>query len=167
MPWGHLGHLGDTSGGSFVGCGHARPPLHTPLVLALLLGWLVWGAFSLLYPTAGVLAPAPFFLRAHTHARVRAREHTHTHTHTHNHSCCAAIQQSQPCPQLTSFACVECRLHALRMLGMLRAVQGLQLVVDNTFTPCILSPIRWGADVVVHSLTKFISGASDIIAGGC
>lgn len=43
--------------------------------------------------------------------------------------------------------------------------QGLKLVVDNTFSPMIISPARWGADVVVHSLTKFISGASDVIAG--
>jgi len=42
---------------------------------------------------------------------------------------------------------------------------GVMLVVDNTFTPMILCPIRLGADVVVHSATKFISGASDIIAG--
>jgi methionine-gamma-lyase len=40
-----------------------------------------------------------------------------------------------------------------------------QLVVDNTFCPMIVSPAQWGADVVVHSLTKFISGSSDIIAG--
>ena len=32
--------------------------------------------------------------------------------------------------------------------------QGCKLVVDNTFTPLLLSPIRLGADVVVHSLTK-------------
>ena len=44
-------------------------------------------------------------------------------------------------------------------------LQGLQFVVDNTFSPMVLSPARWGADVVVHSLTKFISGASDIVAG--
>eukprot|EP00775_Hariotina_reticulata_P012376 gene12376-12510_t len=43
--------------------------------------------------------------------------------------------------------------------------RGAQLVVDNTFTPLAISPVRWGADVVVHSMTKFISGASDIIAG--
>ena len=43
--------------------------------------------------------------------------------------------------------------------------QGLQFVVDNTFSPMLLSPARWGADIVVHSLTKFISGASDIVAG--
>jgi methionine-gamma-lyase len=42
---------------------------------------------------------------------------------------------------------------------------GARLVVDNTFTPVIMSPARLGADVVVHSLTKFINGASDIIAG--
>jgi methionine-gamma-lyase len=39
------------------------------------------------------------------------------------------------------------------------------LVVDNTFCPVIVSPAPLGADVVVHSLTKFISGSSDIIAG--
>ncbi len=42
---------------------------------------------------------------------------------------------------------------------------GAQLVVDNTFSPMILSPARLGADIVVHSMTKFINGASDIIAG--
>ncbi len=40
-----------------------------------------------------------------------------------------------------------------------------QLVVDNTFTPMLISPAGLGADIVVYSLTKFISGASDIIAG--
>lgn len=40
-----------------------------------------------------------------------------------------------------------------------------QLVVDNTFSPLILTPARHGADVTVHSVTKFLSGASDIIAG--
>ncbi len=42
---------------------------------------------------------------------------------------------------------------------------GAKLVVDNTFTPLIVSPIMHGADVVVHSLTKFMNGASDHIAG--
>jgi methionine-gamma-lyase len=39
------------------------------------------------------------------------------------------------------------------------------LVVDNTFSPIIVSPARLGADIVIHSLTKFINGASDAIAG--
>lgn len=43
--------------------------------------------------------------------------------------------------------------------------RGAKLVVDNTFTPLIFSPAELGADVVVHSLTKFVNGASDLIAG--
>jgi methionine-gamma-lyase len=42
---------------------------------------------------------------------------------------------------------------------------GAMLIVDNTFSPMLLTPANHGADVVVHSLTKFINGASDIIAG--
>lgn len=42
---------------------------------------------------------------------------------------------------------------------------GASLVVDNTFAPLIVAPIPLGADVVVHSLTKFMNGASDHIAG--
>lgn len=42
---------------------------------------------------------------------------------------------------------------------------GIQLVVDNTFTPLIFSPIELGADIVIHSLTKFINGASDAVGG--
>ena len=42
---------------------------------------------------------------------------------------------------------------------------GIRLVIDNTFSPLILSPKQLGADIVVHSMTKFIGGASDHIAG--
>ena len=41
----------------------------------------------------------------------------------------------------------------------------MSLVVDNTFTPMVVSPIELGADVVVHSLTKFINGTSDAVGG--
>ena len=41
----------------------------------------------------------------------------------------------------------------------------LTLVVDNTFTPLVFSPAKLGADVVVHSLTKFINGTSDAVGG--
>lgn len=40
------------------------------------------------------------------------------------------------------------------------------LVADNTFSPFVIEPIKHGADIVVHSLTKFASGYSDITAGG-
>lgn len=41
----------------------------------------------------------------------------------------------------------------------------LKLIVDNTFTPLSVSPAKKGADIVIHSLTKFINGTSDTIAG--
>ena len=41
----------------------------------------------------------------------------------------------------------------------------LTLIVDNTFTPLLVKPLELGADIVVHSCTKFISGSSDMIAG--
>ena len=50
-------------------------------------------------------------------------------------------------------------------LGELARIRGLTLVVDNTFTPMIVSPARLGAHVVVYSMTKYINGASDMIAG--
>lgn len=44
--------------------------------------------------------------------------------------------------------------------------QGALLAVDNTVaTPILQSPLRLGADIVVHSATKFISGHSDVLAG--
>jgi methionine-gamma-lyase len=39
------------------------------------------------------------------------------------------------------------------------------LMVDNTFTPMIMSPSRLGADIVVYSMTKFINGKNDCVAG--
>jgi methionine-gamma-lyase len=53
----------------------------------------------------------------------------------------------------------------LKALGELKKKRGLKLVVDNTFAPLMVSPAKFGADVIVHSCTKFISGASDMIAG--
>ena len=51
------------------------------------------------------------------------------------------------------------------MLARVAHEAGAKLVVDNTFTPVVVSPARLGADVVVHSVSKFISGGGDIIAG--
>ena len=44
--------------------------------------------------------------------------------------------------------------------------RGAQVVVDNTFmTPILQQPFRWGVDVVVHSLTKFLNGHADVVGG--
>lgn len=40
-----------------------------------------------------------------------------------------------------------------------------KLVVDNTFTPMIFAPYQLGADIVVYSMTKFINGKNDLVAG--
>jgi methionine-gamma-lyase len=50
-------------------------------------------------------------------------------------------------------------------LSAIAKKHNLTLVVDNTFTPLIFSPIKLGADIVVHSLTKFINGTSDAVGG--
>ena len=41
----------------------------------------------------------------------------------------------------------------------------IKLVVDNTFTPMILSPSKLGAHIVISSLTKFVNGKNDCVAG--
>jgi methionine-gamma-lyase len=41
----------------------------------------------------------------------------------------------------------------------------LKLVVDNTFSPLSVSPVKFGADIVIHSLTKYINGSSDTVGG--
>lgn len=54
----------------------------------------------------------------------------------------------------------------LRALAELAHAHGVLLVVDNTFmSPILQQPLRWGADVVVHSLTKFLNGHADVVGG--
>lgn len=53
----------------------------------------------------------------------------------------------------------------IKALANLAKKYSLKLVVDNTFSPLSISPAVLGADVVIHSLTKFINGSSDAIGG--
>ena len=53
----------------------------------------------------------------------------------------------------------------IRALSQLAKEHNLQLVVDNTFSPLSVAPIKLGAHVVIHSLTKFINGSSDTVGG--
>lgn len=51
-------------------------------------------------------------------------------------------------------------------LAAIAAEHNLPLVVDSTFTPpCLLKPIEHGADIVIHSLTKWIGGHGTVIGG--
>ena len=53
----------------------------------------------------------------------------------------------------------------IQALSEMAKKHNLKLVVDNTFSPLSISPKQLGADIVIHSLTKFINGASDAIGG--
>lgn len=72
----------------------------------------------------------------------------------------------------TKMVWVETPTNPLLKLADIRAVSdrahahGLRVVVDNTFmTPVFQKPLALGADVVVHSMTKYLNGHSDVVAG--
>jgi cystathionine gamma-synthase len=63
---------------------------------------------------------------------------------------------SNPLLRITDIAHVALRAHAV----------GAVVVVDNTFlSPAIQQPLSLGADVVVHSTTKYLNGHSDVVGG--
>ncbi len=53
----------------------------------------------------------------------------------------------------------------IEALSKLAKKHNIKLVVDNTFSPLSVAPAKLGADVVIHSLTKFINGSSDTVGG--
>ena len=58
------------------------------------------------------------------------------------------------------------RLCDLAATGEIAKRAGALLVVDNTFaTPCFQRPLELGADIVLHSTTKYLNGHSDMVGG--
>jgi cystathionine beta-lyase/cystathionine gamma-synthase len=58
------------------------------------------------------------------------------------------------------------RVPDLRAIGALARARGVTFVVDSTFTtPCLVRPLALGADLVVHSVSKYLSGHGDVIGG--
>lgn len=54
----------------------------------------------------------------------------------------------------------------LQALGDIAQARGLLFVVDNTFaTPVLQRPLAFGADIVLHSTTKYLNGHSDMVGG--
>lgn len=53
----------------------------------------------------------------------------------------------------------------IKGLAKLAIKHNLKLVVDNTFSPLSVAPAKMGADIVIHSLTKYINGSSDTVGG--
>jgi methionine-gamma-lyase len=61
-----------------------------------------------------------------------------------------------PLSDILDIAAIAARAHA----------HGIQVAVDSTFaSPALQRPIEHGADIVVHSLTKYISGHGDVLGG--
>lgn len=58
------------------------------------------------------------------------------------------------------------KISDLKALAVLAKSHGLLLIVDNTFmTPYLQRPLDLGADIVVHSATKYLGGHHDLVAG--
>jgi cystathionine gamma-synthase/cystathionine gamma-lyase len=58
------------------------------------------------------------------------------------------------------------KLADITALAQVTRKAGVLLAVDNTFaSPCLQQPLTLGADIVVHSTTKYIGGHSDVIGG--
>lgn len=58
------------------------------------------------------------------------------------------------------------RLVDIEAVSLIACAAGARVVVDNTYaTPCLTRPLSLGADIVVHSATKYLGGHGDLIAG--
>ncbi len=58
------------------------------------------------------------------------------------------------------------RVSDIETISQLTHARGKLVVVDNTFaSPFLQSPLELGADVVLHSMTKYLGGHSDVVAG--
>jgi len=77
----------------------------------------------------------------------------------------AAINESTRVIFAESISNPTLRVADIARLSEIAKRHNVKLVIDNTFSPLMLSPRQLGADIVVHSMTKFINGASDYIAG--
>ncbi len=67
---------------------------------------------------------------------------------------------------IESFGNPNCNLIDVEAVAKIAHAHGIPLIIDNTFaTPFLLRPIEYGADVVVHSATKFIGGHGTTIGG--
>jgi methionine-gamma-lyase len=77
----------------------------------------------------------------------------------------SAIQKNTKVLYIESVSNPLLEIADIRELSKIAKENNLKLVVDNTFSPLQISPIILGADVVIHSLTKFINGTSDTVGG--
>jgi cystathionine gamma-synthase/methionine-gamma-lyase len=78
-----------------------------------------------------------------------------------------AIQEAKPgCVLMETISNPLLRVGQIDKIAALTKSAGAALLVDNTFaTPLLACPIEMGANLVVHSLTKFLAGHGDVLGG--
>lgn len=79
----------------------------------------------------------------------------------------AAVDEAKPgCLLMETISNPLLRVGPLDKIAEIARKAGAALIVDNTFaTPLILRPLELGANIVVHSLTKYLSGHGDVLGG--
>ena len=78
----------------------------------------------------------------------------------------AAITQQTRCILTETIGNPVMNVAPLEKLAEIARENSIPLVVDNTFaTPALCRPFEWGASVVIHSATKYLSGHGHVIAG--
>jgi len=78
-----------------------------------------------------------------------------------------AIEQDRPgCVLMETISNPLLRVGAIDTLAAMCKAAGAALIVDNTFaTPMLVRPLELGANIVVHSATKYLAGHGDVLAG--
>lgn len=78
----------------------------------------------------------------------------------------AAIRPETRAVYVEAFSNPSLLVTDIDALAAITRPRGIPLVVDNTFlSPALLQPLRHGADIVLHSATKYISGHGNVVAG--
>jgi cystathionine gamma-synthase/methionine-gamma-lyase len=78
-----------------------------------------------------------------------------------------AIEQNKPgCVLMETISNPLLRVGEMDRIAELTKAAGAALVVDNTFaTPLLIRPLELGANIVVHSATKYLAGHGDVMGG--
>ncbi len=78
----------------------------------------------------------------------------------------AAVLEARPALLITETVTNPClRVADLDRISEIATAAGALLLVDNTFTPLMIKPFKHGADMVIHSATKYLGGHGDVLSG--
>lgn len=77
-----------------------------------------------------------------------------------------AVREARPAVLITETVTNPClRVADLDRVSEIAKAANALLLVDNTFTPLLIRPFEHGADMVIHSATKYLGGHGDVLAG--